>query len=966
MGNPSPSRLGDFTAFDLETSGLEFRKGAEIIECGAVRIRGGDVVERFSELVRPEGPVPKNILQLTGIDEARLRRARSLREVLPDFLEFLGSDVLVGHNVDFDLDFTRHYAEREGLDFREAGSWDTLGLAQMLLPTLANHRLATVALRLGVSLEGAHRACEDAEASGRVLLELRRRALGLPDHLLAELRELCAGTGSRQEGWLEGLAADAERAPLESLHACELVPRGDCRAPVYEREGIPGAPPATAEHWFGEQGRLARAIEGFKPRAMQQEMATAVAEGFREGRFQAVEAATGTGKSFAYLLPALLEGRRLRANDLRGVVVSTNTRNLQEQLFHKDLPLLGSALEQEFSAVLLKGRANYICGRRWQSLRREAPVRLGDAERLKLLPIVLWLEVTQSGDIEECSAFHHHANRSLWAQLQSDTRHCRSAACRTSQPRGASRPAEPPCFLSIVRRRAQQAELVVVNHNLLLSDLGVDGAILGDYAHLVLDEAHNLCRTAESQLRREFSLPETARRLASVYDARREGRGLLRQLRNRLLDPALAGEQGARLLPLLEDLAAALADLQEELETFWQRFNSRQREEHEETIRVQRYTLKRRVTREHNPLLFFHEEIRTLLSRRGGLTLVGRPLLENLDELGQGESAFLEEAAELQAQLQGLQEALGELETLVDHGEGEEVAWYEIHPGTMETRFFLCPLKVGQTLAAQLYPRLQSLLLTSATLAVDGRFDYLLASTGLADCERETRCITLGTPFDYPRQARVYIPTWLPDPSARNRQDFCSGLAELVAELSSRYEKGTLLLFTSYAFLNATYDELRKRLDTRRIPLLGQGKDGSRSDLLEAFRASGRGILLGTDSFWEGIDVPGEALQLLVMTKLPFEVPNEPMVEARCKAIEAAGGNAFMEQSVPEAVIRFRQGFGRLIRHEGDRGIFLLLDQRVIQKRYGSRFTGSLPVEAKSFFDGRGLLRSVDNFWSKG
>ncbi|MCB9474756.1 MAG: hypothetical protein H6678_13220 [Candidatus Delongbacteria bacterium] len=939
-------------AFDLETTGLE--DSAEIIEVGAVRLVDGRVVDRLSQLVRPSGAIPPAIERLTRITPKMVRDAPPIQEVLPRLLEFMGDAPLVGHNVDFDLGFTSRAAEQCGLAFnRHRHAWDTVPLAQILLPTLGNHRLGTVATALGVTLESAHRACDDAEATALVFQQLVELGAGLKPELRRLLRLVAHDTHSRQQDWLEQLDAWVAREGSRPPH-----PAADGRLAdnVYIREAIgPETEDSERARWFTPGGLLARSIAGFQHRPQQEEMASAVVRGFREGRFQLVEAATGTGKSFAYLLPAILQGRELLARGERGVVVSTNTRNLQEQLFHKDVPLLGSALSGPLKAVLLKGRQNYLCGHRWKALLDELPQRATIDERLRLLPLVIWTDRTRTGDIEECTAFHPWVVPQLWAMLRSDARACANPGCRKGEG----------CWLNRVRRHVADAHVVIVNHSLLLSDLQTEGRILGEYGHLILDEAHNLVRSAERQFRSEFSFPALSRTLRAIYDGEDRGKGLLRQLRSAVLDPTDPNGAGNRVVRALEELAEGLAALQAPLQEYWTAYNTRQQALHGDAISATRYTYKARFTQANNPLLHHVDKHQALFAGVPGVRASLRALELELADLLEKKPDLAAVPAELAFQSQTLLELLDELDALADHADGEQVAWFEMHPVTRESQFLRCPLRIGRELADQLFSRLESLLLTSATLAVDGSFSYLQNSCGLNRLGREMDCLTLATPFDYERQARVLVPGWLPEPSARNRREFCRKLAELVADISTRFNKGTLMLFTSYSFLNTTLEELVNRVDYRRIPLLAQGKDGSRSDLLDAFREAGNAILLGTDSFWEGVDVPGDALQLLVMSKLPFDVPNEPMVEARTQALEAAGANAFMEYSVPEAVIRFRQGFGRLIRHEKDRGIFLLLDQRVVQKPYGSKFLDSLPVPTKRCIQSDDLMKKLSNFWEK-
>jgi ATP-dependent DNA helicase DinG len=334
------------------------------------------------------------------------------------------------------------------------------------------------------------------------------------------------------------------------------------------------------------------------------------------------------------------------------------------------------------------------------------------------------------------------------------------------------------------------------------------------------------------------------------------------------------------------------------------------------------------------------------------------------------EGARDERLAALVAEFRGSHESLLEDAALLallqdeDDGGGESVTWTEVHPVSVETTFIRLPVEAGERLHESLWAPLKRVLLTSATLTVDSSFNWLLRRLGLDRLPEPPRCQVFDSPFQLEKQARCFVPTWLPEASGYNVDAFARDLAALLAETCERFGRGTLVLFTSYTLLSRCQTALQEALDTERFPLLVQGLDGSRHELLERFRREGHAVLLGVDSFWEGVDVPGEALQLLVMTKLPFDVPGEPLLDARSERIQRGGGNAFRDLSVPEAVIRFRQGFGRLIRHETDKGVFLLLDSRVVRKEYGKVFLDSLPLPARPMLRSEDLFRELRNFFA--
>lgn len=952
--------LARWVAFDLETTGLD--DDCEIIEIGAVRFEGGVETDRFSELVKPEAALPARIARLTGILPKDLRKARGIAEVLPEFFAWLGDDPLVAHNLPFDIGKVRRWSAKLGLGWRSpALALDTVPLGQTLLPTLASHRLAELARHFEAPHVSAHRALDDARATAHVLQGLLRVAWGLELPQLRALALLARGSGDFREPVFAELLEIRRReaGPCDWRKA-----QPPARLPLLVKDALdPADPQGSADGrggmaaWFGEGGRLSASLEGFRVRAPQLELAEATAAALglagAEGGLVLAEAATGTGKSFAYLLPAMLRGRELTAAGERGVVVSTQTRNLQDQLFDKDIPRLARLLEGPLKAVLLKGRGNYLCGRRLARLLDEAPERLSAADRCSLLPVVVWAALTRSGDVEECTGFRAHMLPGLWSQLRSEGSTCRDKACRQ----------DPTCWAGRWRREAADAQLIVVNHSLLLSDLEVERGILGEYRCLIVDEAHNFARSAERSLRRSFSFGGLLARLRALHDPAEGGKGLLKQLhRDAGGDPDRPEEERRRLQTALEGLASASDELLAPLARYREELNQAQRERHGAAARSNRYTQKVRFGAEDHPLRPLHGVHRESFSKLPDWEeAAGRAL--RLCESLEAENRPLAAAGELEALIEQARSGLQSLDELADAGEnGDEVCWAEIHPTTFESVFHRCPLDAGGDLQERLWSRLGGALLCSATLAVGGDFGYLEQRLGLDLLATAPRRLLLASPFELERQMRVFVPGWLPDSSPRNLQAFGRDVAELVARLAESFDRGQLILFTSYTQLNRVYEELLQRLDWQRTPLLVQGQGGSRHELLETFREAGNAVLLGVDSFWEGVDVPGDALQILLMAKLPFEVPSEPLVQARSERIARRGGNAFMEYQVPEAVIRFRQGLGRLIRHENDRGAFLLLDTRAVQKSYGELFLDAAPGKAGVFYREEDLIKSLDNF----
>jgi ATP-dependent DNA helicase DinG len=607
-------------------------------------------------------------------------------------------------------------------------------------------------------------------------------------------------------------------------------------------------------------GALARGIAGFAPRPAQQRMAEAVAEAMDSRGCLLAEAGTGTGKTYAYLVPALLSGQR--------VIVSTGTKALQDQLYARDLPRVREALGIGLKTALLKGRANYLCWHRLERARGEgrfATRELG----AQLQQIAAWAQGTRSGDIAELASLDEASP--LWPQVTSTAENCLGSEC----------PFWDQCFVVEARRRAQEADLVVVNHHLLLADLALKqegfGEILPGAQSFVLDEAHQLPDLAAQF----FGQALGARQLVELArDAQAESQGVDGALAA-LLEPARRLEQAVRSLRLALDPLPARGALAPALEQ----------------------------TEIAEALQALREGLQTLQAALAPL----REASPGLDSVG--------------ARCELLLQRLAEIET---PGEIEAVRWYELS----QRGFTLhqTPLDVSAPLRAFRERSGAAWIFTSATLAVAGRFEHFADQLGLD----QPQTLLEPSPFDYAAQTLAWLPPRLPEPSAR---DYTEAVLERLLPALQASGGRAFLLFTSHRALRRAADWLPERCD---FPLFVQGSL-PRAQLLQAFRDSGNGVLLGAASFWEGVDVAGEALSLVAIDKLPFAAPDDPVLEARLAAIRRGGGNPFRDWQLPTAAIALKQGAGRLIRTHADRGVLVLCDPRLLSKPYGRLFLDSLP-----------------------
>ena len=943
------SVLDAFVAFDLETTGLN-PEHAEIIEMGAVKVRNGEVTERFSQLIKPEHHIPLRITRLTGISNEDVRDAPDIYEALPAFYDFIEDHPLVAHDASFDRAFLEQYGPLPD------HLYDSLELARVVLPRLINHKLETLLKCFQIELKRAHRAEEDARGVALVLLALidllKDKGLAVVQWLVLLGQE----SSSNLYDLFVALVLELSRGALRTKIRTHRVDPNYLRA--FFNVGGVGEPEKPAQRTsdplnaqklrslFDEGGRLQQRISGYELREQQIQMMEGVCEAFSQSAFLVVEAGTGTGKSLAYLVPAI----HWAIQNHERVVVSTNTKNLQEQLFYKDIPELQSALEVPFLSVLLKGRSNYLCLNKWYTALSQLNLTFTPQERKAALPLVIWLEETETGDIAENNGFQRTRNTSLWNKVCSETGYCLGQKCKHYRS----------CFLMNIRRTAVNAHIVVVNHSLLFSDLASENAILTDYQNLILDEAHNVEKVATHYLGRDLSIWRIRNLVNRLYAREVVEIGVLVSLRQYLDQAKSDAPFETQITRLIELCQSVWRDGQDLFDAVVQMMS-----EHLDTetpySRKIRYKAEQQVFEPLSPVI---QDFLTLLTRLGSELEM---LVEWLKDLPNEAFTMQDEiTANLEGRLVDVADIANDLAFLTEAEDDAYVYWLELpsREKSYDVRLYAAPLDISEHLSTELYDRLRTIVFTSATLTIQGRFQYFLRRLGL-DQEHQERVqmLAVGSPFDYEHQVLVAVPAFVPSPKSPT---FSDAVEEVIEALTTKIKRGTLVLFTAYGMLNRSYNTLKEKLEMEDIQLLGQGRDGSRTRIIDEFREDASSVLFGTDSFWEGVDVAGAALEMLILVKLPFAVPSEPIVAAQMERLEKQGKNSFMYYSVPEAVIRFRQGFGRLIRNKTDQGIVIILDHRVIKSRYGEVFLNSLPTKTQSFSSQQAMITEIKRWFDVG
>ncbi|MCE1254986.1 MAG: 3'-5' exoribonuclease [Anaerolineae bacterium] len=906
-------------ALDIETTGL-ISQTDEIIEIGAVKFNGKRVEEEFSTLIKPKKSIPSAITQLTNITNEMVRNAPAIGDVIQDFADFVGNAPVLGHNIRFDLSFLQRFHI-----LLDNPVLDTYELASVLMPTSSRYNLGSLAQILGIINPIRHRALQDADATRQVYLKLVDKANEMPLEVIAEF--------VRQSEPFDWDASWVFQQILRNRsHQSVVTPRktqAHNYGPLFANSNLFGTPltpvdppqvidPDEVCSILEHGGAFSKHFENYEMRPQQLEMVRAVSNALSYGQHLMVEAGTGTGKSFAYLVPAAVWALQ---NNYR-VVISTNTINLQDQLVKKDIPDMSAAMGVDLRYVVLKGRSNYLCPRRFGHFRQHGP---DNADQMRVLAKVqVWLMEGGSGDRNEIN-LNGPIERDIWNFISAEDEGCKVEVC-LSRTGGI-------CPFYQAHQAAQSAHIIIVNHALLLADVATGSRILPEYNYLIIDEAHHLEAATTGALSYRVTQNDLTRMLKELGGT---SSGILSRLLATLKymlrpsDFAVFHQHIER----SSDLSLRLSHYLNEFFININHFLDEQREGQP----LSSYGQQERILPATRTLSQWEgveiswdsvEETFSLLLNL--LTQIYKSIADEIQE----ENEELEDSQDdLGNLLRRLNEAYSYLGGFVNKPSNDFIYWVELTPNRNQLALQVAPLHIGSLMEKYLWHEKSSVILTSATLATSDGFDYLRNRLNADEADE----LALGSPFDYETSAMLYLTNDISEPS--DTSNYQRAIERSIIQLGKATGGRMLALFTSYAQLKRTSQAISPALAEDGITVYEQGEGASANTLLETFREADRAVLLGTRAFWEGVDIPGNALSVLVITKLPFDVPSDPIIAARSETFD----DPFNEYHLPEAILRFRQGFGRLIRSQSDRGIVVILDRRILTKRYGKAFIEALPT----------------------
>ncbi|MDP7978413.1 ATP-dependent DNA helicase DinG [Bacillus multifaciens] len=908
-----------YVVVDIETTGNAWKDGKDkITQIAAVVVEDGEILEIFSSFVNPERDIPPFITELTGIDETLVKQAPLFRDVAPMIVELLQGAYFVAHNVHFDWNFLKEELRQAGFSEVTCSKIDTVELAQILLPTADSYKLRDLAKRYGFDHDQPHRADSDAMVTAEIFLQFLSKMDSLPLVTLQSLYELSDMFQSNIGEIMSACILNKMMHGTDDEKEYDIYRNIALGKRNYTLQIEEDSPTDFSSFLTETMQRLKEVMLSFEEREGQQMMINEVYEALRDSRFSLIEAGTGTGKTLAYLLPSIFYAKEKE----QPVVISTQTVQLQQQILAKEIPLLKTILPFPFEVAMLKGRKHYLCLHKFEHALGEIENNYDDA--LTKAKILVWLLDTESGDRDELNI--PAGGKLLWDRICSD-------AHSPSRMKSAwfSR-----CFYQRAKNKALFADVVVTNHTLLFQDFVSSEPLLASCEHIIFDEAHHLEETASRALGEQFSCMyfqlvlsrfgtlETSNVLNKVYEMMKQS-----QIATRSTFQTISY--------MLKEIKFDADELFQMLRTF---IFQKTKQEHVvgNIPLIYRYDVKK----ERGKLWRSIVELTDRFVHQIGRALT---LLEKQCEMLQKQSEW--ELHVVTGEFVHLTEVLSKmiqsLRMLILE-ETSHVTWMEAETkGTIHsTILYAQPVHISDLFADQFLARKRSVIFTSATLTVNDTFDYIEGELGLEDFTPNT--VTIPSPFHYEEKVKLMVSTDVPHIKHVSEEEYVRAVSKHITKIAKATNGRMLVLFTSYEMLKEVYGVLKKEDELEEFLLLTQSvHNRSRSRMIRKFQEFEKAILLGTSSFWEGIDIPGEALSCLVIVRLPFTSPHQPMMQAKGERLKEKGEDPFTQLALPQAILRFKQGFGRLIRTTADTGTVFVLDRRLTASFYGKRFLQSLP-----------------------
>ena len=913
--------LNKFISFDLETTGLD-QESDSIIEISAYLFIEGNPIKSYTKLVNPNINIPASISELTNISNSDIRNKPLINEVLPEFIDFIDDIPIVGHNIHFDIGFLNNPLMKGDFPiYNNDRVYDTLKLAKSFLYFNQDNSLSGISDFYSLNHENAHRAEEDALNTGKIFVLLLNEIASHKPRIINTICDIINAKSMKNYYLYNDLkkyysTSSSKASITKSNFNFKLKYNITKNYNKYIDHEL-----LDIDSIIGNDGLFEKKWDKFSARQGQVKFSKNILSSFKSQNILIAEAGTGLGKSFSYLTASIIHSNKENVP----IVISTHTKNLQDQLFSKDIPKFIEITNYPISSIVLKGRNNYICKTRFKYFVENRLFKLSPKEKEIFLSIIIWAEKTKTGDIEECISFSSNRARNIWYSIRSEPGYCTTSKCKEYNG----------CFYGKLRRSVPNTNLIILNHALFCTELNRENSILPSTFNYVIDEGHNLVKSAREQLTDKLN-SEIIDDVLNYF-----------KFKNDLTSKSFISSLQS-IIPNLVSLSEEIDGLTKSLKINYHLFFKELTEKmfKKEELEKNKYDKKLIIDNPHNIYKNLDVNVDKLIDY---FIEFDKKINLLYNEINKSKT-FPEEIKQQLLSKNLIFASILEVFTRIIHVVEEDIVWISVKNkyNSFQCSIHCAPRNVGPYLRDTLFNRENGGVVTSATLALNSSFDFIIDSLGINNSKifDKLNTVEYHSPFYYEDQAEIW--TFNSNENI-NSLSFLKNISAQICELASIYDKRILVLCTSYEHVNKIEKYISPYLSNLRKKIFAQTYGKNRNNIIKGYKNNYNSILIGTLSFWEGVDFPGNLLEILIIVKIPFDNPSDPIFKTELNNCEKNGKNPFIDYQIPNAAVKLKQGFGRLIRSFNDTGICILTDPRFLKSRYGSLLLDTLPIKTKHY-----------------
>jgi len=906
--------FNEFIAFDLETTGLNINKD-EIIEISAIKFINGQVDSEFTTLIKPKKEIPRQIIDLTGISNQMVSEAPFIEDMLDEFISFVDNNILVAHNIEFDLNFINRIINENQKNINIDYACDTLLLSRSFLFNLEKFNLEYLSLFFDLDIKNSHRARADALNTGKILIKLIEQMLSIPCEIFKKINQLSYKNFFYNQFLYTKILAFLE---LNTSHNFKPIEKFNLKNNVLDNTDSENNDfSIDISSWFGEGGELSKVWEDYSKRDVQEKFSHDIYSNFKSKSVLISEAGAGLGKSLSYLISGL---KYARENNKK-LIISTFTKTLQEQLFYKDVPILSDKLNLNLKSIILKGKNNYISKSKLNNILYKEYIFMKDKEIYECITLIVWSHFTKTGDIEECNGINRERISALWNKLT-----YRDIDNELNFDGNGYDMFPQNDYYNKILKQIDSSDIIIINHSLLCSDISSDSSILPADSVLVIDEGHNLINAIKNNLTLNFS----DLGFIKIIDSLKK---IIQSLKND--DLSIRNEINV----LLDSL---LKNSKEVFNLFKYNFDD----------------IYLNLQFGNYDILLSNEEFKLNALELNDIYCEINKLIDLIELVIEKNNIKLFSLKLLLFEITQLKDIL----EVFSQNNPNFIKWISLYKMGFNNYFkvYVCDPDVKNFIIQKLHKKHPSFLMCSATFTINNSFDFFFKKIGVSKDEFiDVKTKIYKSPFYYEDQSKFYICNKSADINSSN---YINDVSNQIASVNKSLNKRMLILCTSYKQIKAITNNLINNCNLDSNNIFTQTSKFSKQKILDNYKSSKSGILIATATFWEGVDLRGKLLEILFIIRIPFENPSNPHNYHLNNKIESEGGNSFYDLQLPNAILKLKQGVGRLIRSDKDSGVCIMTDPRLSQSRYGKFILDELTVEPDFYQDINEIISDIDNF----